>query len=166
MSPVRPGAALVALLALGLHAAVARPVRREAGALVVEQDRLRHVLGGQRLRVAALESDEAARRAALDRLGGVDAGTSEVVTEVRRSLVASIERLALDGVQMSVRPGRGTTAASVSLRVTATLDELMALSEMMARPGAGIALQRARLTATPEGIVTEIEGARLRGARP
>jgi hypothetical protein len=165
-SPILLAAALLALLALALHSAVTLPARREAGALLGEQDKLRHDLGRQRLRLVALETDEASRRLALDRLGGVGTGASEAVTDVRRSLLASIDRLALDGAQMSVRPGRGATAATVSLSVTATLDELVALSEALARPGSGIALHRARLSPTAGGVLVEIEGASLRETKP
>jgi len=165
-SPILLGALLLAVFSGVVHVSVARPARVEASALLREEDKLRQHLGRQRLRVAALEGEEASRRAALSRLGGGRPGPGGAVADVRRTLLASIEGLALQGVQISVRPGRGAMAAGISLRASATTQEFVALSEALARPGMGIALSRARIVASSASLVVEIEGSSLKEAKP
>jgi len=149
---------LLAALAATLHLGISRPVRLEAEVLAAQQSPLRAELQKQRLRLQELEREASAQRAALARLGGVSSGDREAVTSVRRALLSSLSSLPVDGVQLSVQPARGVAAANVSLRASLPLQGFVELSQTLTRPGAGIALSRARLVTAGPDLAVEIEG--------
>jgi hypothetical protein len=165
-TPLFVVAVVLALLAAGLYLGLGRPARLETAALLGEQDRLRAELETGQRRLAVLQQDEALRRQALGRVGGIDASSREAVTTVRRGLLGTLSTLSSNAIEISVRPGRGPTAADVGVRATVSLEEFVSLSEALARPGAGIALSRARIRASAPALAVEFEGSSLRGERP
>lgn len=165
-APAFAFAGLLALLAAGLQLGVSRPARSEATALGSERERLAGELESLQRRLTALERDEQARQRALSRLGGLEASAREPVTSVRRALLSSLERVPADAVQISVSPARGAAAAEVAVRASVSLEGLVELSEALVRPGAGLALRSARISAAAPGLNVELEGSSVREGRP
>jgi hypothetical protein len=82
---------------------------------------------------------------------------------LRETVLATLAGEPLRGVRVSVRPGRGEVAAAVSLACEGGLDPVLRTVTRLTRPGTGLVLASARLSAAASGVALDVEA---QGMRP
>jgi hypothetical protein len=129
--------------AVVVYAGVTRPLQRRVGAAADAFKAARDERRDLRRDILRLERRGAVPRAAAARSKGRAPG--ELVREVRRSLVTTVETAGLSPVRLSVRPGRPPAGAAVQLDAQGPFADVVRFTGLVARPEAGIALQKVQL---------------------
>jgi hypothetical protein len=141
---VTRGLALVLLTAsVVAYAGVTRPLQRRLAAAADEFKAARDERRDLRRRIQRVE-----RRGVVPRLAAArakDVAPGELVREVRRSLVKTVEEAGLSPVRLSVRPGPPAAGAAVQLDAQGTFTDVVRFTGLVTRAERGIALQKIRL---------------------
>ena len=151
-------ALLLVLAALGLHAGVTVPIRRDRDAARRDFASAREERERLRARLSLLERRAAAGRA--------PAGDAAAARALRLSLLRATERLPLGGVQIAVEwGGRGDVAARGRLTAEGTQADLLRAAERLADPASGLLVEQVELrTARDRGLRLEVDAFSLRAA--
>jgi hypothetical protein len=129
--------------AAALYAGLALPMRARAAAAREAYGEARRERQQARSELAPLERREAVRRQALAVFAEAAAQEGGAAAALRRSVLATLDKLAARDVRLAVRP----ESAGLAVRVNATApyaDGLRVAGEL-ARPASGLILQRVRL---------------------
>jgi hypothetical protein len=144
-------AAVLLLAAAGLYVGVARPAQKLAGQAADEYRRARDERREIRSRLTQLERRDAARRRAARVLEAPSASGEEAVRRVRRSVVHALAGVSVGGTRLSVQPGRAPVGARVHLSTEGPFEEILRLCASLARPEAGLILDRVSMHPTAGG---------------
>jgi hypothetical protein len=161
---LRVAALALAVLALALHFGVARPAARAVVASGEEQRRLHDELRALRARLAELERGEAARQGVLRALAA-DVPAERAVAELRRAMLDAVAGASIEGVRLSVRPGRAPVAATAALSAACPLPAALRVILGLTRPGSGFVPSRVRLAARGQDVAMDVEGLTLGAPR-
>ena len=149
--------------AAALHVLVTVPRQQQAGADGDAYRGLRDQRRQVQSRLARIERADGLRRqaAAVFARGG----TEEVVRDVRRAVIGTLEGTPVSNVRLSVRPGgRDQVAASVSLNAEGGFPEVVRLASQVAGAGSGLLLQTVSFSPSPQTVGLAVEAVGLRGA--
>jgi len=153
----RLAAAVIVIAALGLHAGVTLPARRERDAARSGYARAREQR--ERLRAEAVRLE---RRAAA---GRAPAGEAAAARALRLSLLRAVEGLPLGGVRVGAESGRGAAvAARGKLVAQGRQADLLRAAGRLAEPSSGVRVDRLSLVeAGSGGVRLEIDVFSVRG---
>lgn len=159
---IRVASAILLGAATLVYLGVALPLRARAATAQVELARAREERQGLHDRRVALEREqEAGERAARVMAAG---GGPDAVSALRAAVVSALEEEPVGGVQLRVSGGSGAVAARFQLSALGGFPEIVRLSGRLARPSAGLVLDRVRFSPTPSGLRLEAEGLTPKGA--
>ena len=161
---LRLGALALLLAAIALYAAVARPLRQQAGQTGEEYRRLRDERRTQQSRVAALQRRESRQQA----LAAASAQWSreDAVRGARAAVVRSLDDASLRDVRLGVaRPGETQLVALINLSAQGEFDDVVRVSGHIVRPGSGLVLERVQMKPKLEGVDLRVEAVVPRGDR-
>jgi hypothetical protein len=155
-------AGILVLGALALRLLVTAPAQ---GELAAQNDAYRRARDARRevqQQLVRAELREARRQKALRLIAGSRGESGDPVTRLRRDAVDSVRDAGVSGVRLSVSPARAPVAATLRLSARGSLVAATDLS-LDLTVKRGLILDRVRLTPVDQGVVIDIDGARLLG---
>ena len=162
----RPVAALLLVAAGLLLLGVTVPRRDQAAEIGREVRRLTEARTKAQAQLAAQERRAAARARAAEILAEVPAvSRTAPLAELRREVLDLVSERPLSQVRLQVQPQRPPVDASFRISASGRFEDLLGLSDALARPRAGIVLDRVRFRPGPRGLIVEVEASRLGGRR-
>jgi len=151
----RLAAAVLLLVAAGLHVGVTLPARRQRDEARDEFARGREER--ERLRAQAARLDQRAP------VGQAPEGDAAAARALRQALLRATEGLDLQAVQISATPGRRRTAAARGWLVAEGRQaDLLRAAGRLAEPSSGVLLERVALTEVQGAIALRVEAYSLR----
>jgi hypothetical protein len=159
----RVAALVLAGMAAVVYFAVARPLRAQASAYADAFGAARSERRDATTRLSELQRRSQARARVVAAVTGAAGDPAVTTRAVRRSVAQAVEASRAAGVHLAIRPSRDGVDVDVTARGPA--EDLLDLTGHLARPEAGVVLERVAFTRSTDGVGLHVDGLGIAGTR-